>query len=209
MGTAEKNNSKPHSCTWTPNLICIFLLSHSSNIKLQDCFKSQQNSYRNKQDAWNVHRYEALSCMHVLQWFKMFREGCEDSIWSKECAAINCSKLGNSCKNSESVAKGHHVTLKIIFTLNRRWFLIFLKKIWERRPQQSPFHRLKDELMSPWQWSDSSQILAGWLHVSAIHLNSRPFVFPKVKTALKLRIQDIKDIIDLKNLMQPPPGHQQ
>jgi len=31
------------------------------------------------------------------------------------------------------------------------------------------------------------------------------FLIPKVKTALNLRIQDIKDTMDFKNLMQPPP----
>jgi hypothetical protein len=41
----------------------------------------------------------------------------------------------------------------------------------------------------------------GW---SAIHLNSRLFSpIPKVKTALKLRIQGIKDIMDFENSMQP------
>jgi hypothetical protein len=83
----------------------------SSNIRLQDCFQTEQKSYRNKQDAWNVHGYEALSCKDVFQWFKMFREGCEDSEYDPR------SGQPSTAQNLGTVAKIHNQWPKAIMQL--------------------------------------------------------------------------------------------
>jgi transposase len=85
----------------------------------------------------SVYGNESLSCIHVFEWLKTFREGCDDSENDPRSGQPSTAQnLETVVKVHELVARDHQVTLKameINCTLNRRSFLRFFMKIWKRK----------------------------------------------------------------------------
>ena len=55
-------------------LSSIVSFCHGAASKYKVLFQTWENSHRNTQNAWNCSWKEALSCMHILEWFKVFRK---------------------------------------------------------------------------------------------------------------------------------------